>query len=294
MSNEFTTEDFASMLCEMENEQKKGTFVSPYWKPANEGTYPLRIITPLKQFGEKLFYEKHKMHYINNRAYFCLNQTLKDKNGNVHEACSCPICNRSKAIYNTSQRGTEDWTIAGQLRAKDRYVSRIIVRGKKTADGADDEAKPEFWEFGSKIYEYFFNMIKSGQSGNFLSLKDGRDYNLSKKGTGRNTDYGASSLSFQQTPIFSDPNKLKQLLEYLPKMEYSQLVEFVSPEEMQNALNEMFSSPAEQFTSGGASATEQAIPSSESPYLDVGASSVSPVQEPVAEPNNIDDLLNMI
>ena len=71
-------------------------------------------------------------------------------------------------------------------------------------------------------------------------------------------------------------------------------VKFVSPEEMQNALNEMFSSPAEQFTNGGASATEQAIPSSESPYLDVGASSVSPVQEPVAEPNNIDDLLNMI
>ena len=74
-------------------------------------------------------------------------------------------------------KGTEEWDLAGKLRAKDRYVCRVIVRGKTTADGQDDETKPEFWEFGTKIHGYFFDQIKLGEAGNFLSLKDeGRDY----------------------------------------------------------------------------------------------------------------------
>ena len=178
MENVFTDEDFSSMLGEMENEKAASTFKSPYWKPANEGTYQIRLITPLKQFKERLFYEKHRMHYINNRAYYCLNQTLKDKYGNIHEAEACPICAKTKQLYNIATKGTEEWNIAGSLRAKDRYVARVIVRGKKNQDGSDDETKPEFWEFGSKIHEYFFTQVKIGEVGNFLSLKDGRDYNL--------------------------------------------------------------------------------------------------------------------
>lgn len=247
-TNEFTNEDFNSMLAEIENEKNAGTFKSPYWKPANEGTYQVRIITPLKQFGEKLFYEKHKMHYIGQKGFYCLNQTLKDKNGNIHEAENCPICNKSKAIYNSSSRGTEEWNVAGSLRAKDRYVSRIIVRGKTTQDGQDDETKPEFWEFGTKIHGYFFDQIKLGEAGNFLSLKDGRDYNLVKKGTGRNTDYSGSCLSMKQSPVFSDVERLKKLMEHLPKMEYSQLVEFVSADEMKNALNEYFNGGSQEST----------------------------------------------
>lgn len=297
MSTEFTNEDFASMLNAMEDEKSAGTFKSLYWKPANEGTYQLRIITPLKQFGEKLFYEKHKMHYVGQRAYFCLNQELKDKNGNIHEAANCPICNKSKQLYNGSQKGTEEWTIAGSLRAKDRYVSRVIVRGKKTKDGQDDETKPEFWEFGTKIHGYFFDQIKLGEAGNFLSLKDGRDYNLVRKGTGRNTDYSGSCLSMKTSPVFSDVEKLKKLMEVLPNMDYSQLVEFVSPEEMTNALNEMFNVPAQ---------TEEKVMIGEPPKpifggaddpLDPLASStvnVSVKEENTPPQDDIDQLLSMI
>jgi hypothetical protein len=287
MSNEFTNEDFASLANEMEKEASAGSFQSPYWKPANEGTYQLRIITPLKQFGEKLFYEKHKMHYVNSRAYFCLNQTLKDKNGNIHEAEACPICAKSKQIYNSSTKGTEEWNIAGSLRAKDRYVSRVIVRGKKTKDGTDDETKPEFWEFGSKIHGYFFDQIKLGEAGNFLSLKEGRDYNLVKKGTGRNTDYSGSCLSMKQSAVFTDVEKLKKLMECLPKMEYSQLVEFVSADEMRNALNEMFNSSNKEEVSAP---EVDSLDSYSQP-----AESVAPVASTNSAPeNDIDALLDMI
>ena len=287
MSNDFTNEDFNSMLKEMEDEKNSGTFQSPYWKPANEGTYQLRIITPLKQFGEKLFYEKHKMHYIGNKAFYCLNQTLKDKNGNIHEAEACPICAKSKQLYNSSTKGTEEWKIAGDLRAKDRFVSRVIVRGKKTKEGEDDETKPEFWEFGTKIHGYFFDQIKLGEAGNFLSLKDGRDYNLVKKGTGRNTDYSGSCLSMKQSAIFTDTEKLKKLLEHLPQMEYSQLVEFSTAEDMKSAMNEALSEEA---------AAENPVPA---PVSDIDvysqpAESVAPQTEEAPKTENIDDLLKMI
>ena len=283
MSNEFTNDDFQSMIFEMEIEKNASTFKSPYWKPAAEGTYQLRIITPLKQFGEKLFYEKHKMHYLGQRGYYCLNQTLKDKNGNVHEPEQCPICAKSRALYNASTKGTEEWDLAGKLRAKDRYVCRVIVRGKTTADGQDDETKPEFWEFGTKIHGYFFDQIKLGEAGNFLSLKDeGRDYNLVKKGSGRNTDYSGSCLSMKQTPIFTDVEKLKKLLEYLPKMEYSQLVEFVSADELKNALNDMLNGPAAAVEENNNISTTETV-------------SVNPTT-PAAEEKveDIDALLNMI
>ena len=283
MSNEFTNDDFQSMIFEMENEKNASTFKSPYWKPAAEGTYQLRIITPLKQFGEKLFYEKHKMHYLGQRGYYCLNQTLKDKNGNVHEPEQCPICAKSRALYNASTKGTEEWDLAGKLRAKDRYVCRVIVRGKTTADGQDDETKPEFWEFGTKIHGYFFDQIKLGEAGNFLSLKDeGRDYNLVKKGSGRNTDYSGSCLSMKQTPIFTDVEKLKKLLEYLPKMEYSQLVEFVSADELKSALNDMLNGPAAAVEENNNISTTETV-------------SVNPTT-PAAEEKveDIDALLNMI
>ncbi len=284
MSNEFTNDDFQSMISEMENEKNASTFKSPYWKPAAEGTYQLRIITPLKQFGEKLFYEKHKMHYLGQRGYYCLNQTLKDKNGNVHEPEQCPICAKSRALYNASTKGTEEWDLAGKLRAKDRYVCRVIVRGKTTADGQDDETKPEFWEFGTKIHGYFFDQIKLGEAGNFLSLKDeGRDYNLVKKGSGRNTDYSGSCLSMKQTPIFTDVEKLKKLLEYLPKMEYSQLVEFVSADELKNALNDMLNGPA-------AAAVEENNNISTTETVSVNPT--TPAAEEKVE--DIDALLNMI
>jgi len=286
MDNVFTDDDFSSMLGEMENEKAASSYKSPYWKPTTEGMQQIRLITPLKQFNEKLFYEKHRMHYVNGHAYYCLNQELKDKNGVVHQPCACPICAKSKQLYNIATKGTEEWNIAGSLRAKDRYVARIIVRGKKNQDGSDDETRPEFWEFGSKIHGYFFDQIKLGEVGNFLSLKDGRDYNLVKKGTGRNSDYSASCLSMKQTPVFTDVEKLKKLMEYLPKMEYSQLVEFVSADEMKKALDEMFNENSEEKSLE--TAVDSAIDS---------AINVAPTQAPTeekSEDTDIDALLGMI
>jgi hypothetical protein len=249
MSNEFTNDDFMAMKQAMEREQKKSQFQTLYWQPPAEGTHQIRLITPLKQFNEEIFYEKHRIHYISGKPVMCLNQTLKDKNGNVHEAEECPICAKVRKLYKLSEENSEERKVASSISAKDRFVSRIIVRGKKNSEGQDDEVKPEFWEFGKKLHGYFFDQINLGQAGNFLSLKDGRDFNLVKKGTGRNTDYSSSCLSMQTSSIFPkspaeplslDAEKTKKLLDYLSNMEYSQLVEFKSYDEVTKILDEFF------------------------------------------------------
>lgn len=246
MSVEFGTSDISAMIAEMENEDAAGKFVSKYWSPKKEGVTKIRFLPQLKSFGEKLFYQKHMIHYINGRPYMCLSQTLTDKDGNLHEAETCPFCKKSKQLYSTSERDTPEWKLAGELRAKERFVSRIIVRGKQDNDGNDIEFKPEFYEFGSKIRDMIKAALTSGEYGQPFDLKAGRDFNLSKKGQKKNTDYSGSMFSGNQSPIFSESAKLKALLEELPKMNYNQLVEFESSESLEKVLREYLSDEPEE------------------------------------------------
>ena len=236
-SVEFATSDVSSLLASMNEEDSSG-FESKTWNPKGDGTTKIRFLPQLKTFGERNFYRKHKIHYINGIPYFCLNQTLTDKDGNVHEAETCPLCKKASALYNVSTRGTPEWDLAGSIRAKERFITRIIVRGNKEKDGTDIEYKPQFYEFGVKIRDMIKSALETGEYGNPLDLKAGRDFSLAKHGQKRNTSYDGSMFSVNQTPIFSDSTKLKALLEELPKMDYSQLVEFKTPAELQKVLND--------------------------------------------------------
>ena len=245
---EFGTSDVSALLAEMDNEESTGKAMSLYWTPKNEGTTAIRFLPQLKTFNEKLFYQKHRIHWVGGKSYYCLNQTLVDKDGNLHEAESCPFCTKSKQLYNSSERGSEEWSLAGELRAKDRYASRIIVRGKKDKDGNDTEFKPEFYEFGSKIHEMIKQTLVLGECGDVFSLKEGRDFNLSKKGVKKNTDYSGSTFSMKQSPIFTDVTKLKALMAELPKMEYKQLVTFETKETLENVLKEYLGESKEEVS----------------------------------------------
>ena len=140
MSNDFSNDDYNAMLQAMEKEEKENKGNLLYWNPKNEGEYPIRFISPLKTFNEIMFYQRHKIHYINKKPYFCLNQTLTDKNGVVHEAEECPICKKKNALYALSTgKESEEAKLASSISAKDRYVSRVVVRGLKDDKGNDIE-----------------------------------------------------------------------------------------------------------------------------------------------------------
>lgn len=300
MEIEFGNDEVASMLDAMKQEDEAGKFSSKYWSPKKEGITKIRFLPRLNNFGEKLFYQKHMVHYINGRPYMCLEQTLTDKDGNVHQAETCPFCQKSKQLYKASN-GDRDhpdpaWKMAGELRAKERYVSRVIVRGNKNDKEEDIEWKPEFYEFGKGIREMVIAAIESGEYGNPLDLKAGRDFSINKKGQKKQTKYDGSMFSGNSTPVFNDATKLKALLAELPKMEYKQLVEFETAEELTKALKEYMNggSSEEDDSSKEKEVEETAISFDEMDNAVYGSKPSKVEDEPADESEDIDALLDSI
>lgn len=300
MEIEFGNDEVASMLDAMKQEDEAGKFSSKYWSPKKEGITKIRFLPRLNNFGEKLFYQKHMVHYINGRPYMCLEQTLTDKDGNVHQAETCPFCQKSKQLYKASN-GDRDhpdsaWKMAGELRAKERYVSRVIVRGNKNDKEEDIEWKPEFYEFGKGIREMVIAAIESGEYGNPLDLKAGRDFSINKKGQKKQTKYDGSMFSGNSTPVFNDATKLKALLAELPKMEYKQLVEFETAEELTKALKEYMNggSSEEDGSPKEKEVEETAISFDEMDNAVYGSKPSKVEDEPADESEDIDALLDSI
>lgn len=203
-----------------------------FWRPGSDkqGKFPIRILPPMKKNGEKVFYFAHKTHFINGIPYECLNQTITDKDGNVHQATSCPVCNYVSKLYSSSERDSDEWKLAGELKARKRYVSRIIVRGK------EDEAEPEFYEYGIRIWDKLFNILTESDFGNILDPKNGRDFILHKTGTGRNSNYDSSVPSANTSPVFENKDDMVKAFSKATEMKYGDLVEMRSAEEMEKAL----------------------------------------------------------
>lgn len=205
---------------------------SRFWRPGSkkEGKFPIRILPPMKKNDEKVFYFSHKTHYIDNIPYECLNQTVMDKNGELHQPESCPICNFVSKLYNSSERDSDEWKLASNLKARKRFISRIVVRGK------EDETIPEFYEYGPRIWEKLFNILTESEFGNIVDPREGRDFIIYKSGTGRDSNYDSSIPSLDKTPIFSDKADLVKVLGKATEMKYGDLIEFRTAEELSDAL----------------------------------------------------------
>jgi hypothetical protein len=217
----------------IENMKKDKDKPKKFWTPASdkEGSYPLRILPRIKDKGEKLFYFHHRVHWINNVAYECLKQDIPyGKDGTLHESEKCPVCDFVQKLYSTSERDTEEWSLAGQLKAQDRFIYRVIVRG------SEDETKPVFYEAGKTVQEILFHIIAESDFGNITDLKNGRDFLLDKKGTKRMSNYKTSSPSAKETPVFTDVNKIRALIENMKQMDYSPLIEFSTFDQLKTVL----------------------------------------------------------
>lgn len=233
--SDFDNQEYSEMLDAMkeDKENQKGA-KKKYWSPPSdkEGTFTIRILPPIKKNGEKRFYFSHSTHWINRTPYECLNQHLVDKYGNEHEPEKCPACEYAKKLFNTSERDSDEWRLASSISAKPRYVYRVIVRGK------DDETQPEFYETGKTVFNLLFHIMTETDYGIIVDPKNGRDFNLTKNGTGRRSRYDQSLPAAEKTPLFKDSDKFKAVIKNMQKLEYSSLIEFSSKKEMNNAIKE--------------------------------------------------------
>ena len=238
------SEETKRMIEEMKKE-KEGTNNRNYWAPPSkeEGSFTIRILPPLTPNNETKFYFTHNVHWVDGTPYECLDQTIVDKNGNTHNAETCPICAFTRKLYKTAERGDPEWKLAGELNKKARRISRVIVRG------TEDEATPVFYEYGPTIFNILFHIMTETDFGNIVDGAKGRDFNLNKVGTGRRSRYETSTPAAQATPIFEDPKKLKEALTKAKDMKYNSHIEFRSADELRRALSEFLDikEPSENF-----------------------------------------------
>jgi hypothetical protein len=238
-------QEWKEMIEEMKDEKSNSTSSKRYWSPPSkeEGEFPIRFLPPLKPLGEKKFYFHHLTHWIDGQPYECVEQESVDRHGNRHAAEMCPVCQFVKKLYKAAERDSAEWKLAGDLKAKDRYIYRIIVRNK------EDETIPEFYESGQQIFDVLFHIITETDFGIIVDPKNGRDFILTKKGEGRRSRYDTSLPSNKETPIFKEVEKLKTVLENAVKMEYSSLIEFKTSKELKSVL--------ESYISGDSPTKEQ-------------------------------------
>jgi len=201
-----------------------------------EGTKTIRILPPLTKKGEKKFYFPHRVHWIDGQPYEALDQTIVDAEGNIiHEATVDPVQQYVKKLYRVAQKGSDEYKVAGALNAKQRYISRIIVRN---SEDRSSELQPVFYEYGPTIYNMIYHIMTETDFGIIVDPKNGRDFNLTKVGTGRQSRYETSTPSATVSPIFSDAESLRTLFENAYKMDYVKLLEIPTAEQKQEALNE--------------------------------------------------------
>lgn len=213
-------------LNDMVNEIEKTT-AKKFWRPTLPKTN-VRILPPIKANQERLPFISHKVHWINGQPYECLNQTMVDKNGEMHTATECPICKMAKQLY--AAKTDEAMALAKQISAKTRYVARIIVRDDKTLGDT-----PVFYELPFSIYDKFKNAIASKEWGSLVGPMDGRDLEIVKNGEGKYTNYDASSFKPVTSKIFEDTTHMVEILQQAKDMSYNSLISFQDAETLKAA-----------------------------------------------------------
>ena len=208
-----------------------------FWRPEKDRTV-IRILPPINQNGEKLFYFNHRVHWINRMPYECLNQTLTDKDGTLHQAEACPICTLAKTLYKMGDSDAEALQMAKDISAKTKPVVRIIVRG-----GAD-EGTVYFYELPFKVHQYLISNISSGDWGSVVHPIQGRDFILGRTGKGKTTDYSTSSLSPKVTPIFTDKERMLETLKEAMGKKYSSLITFQTIDSLKSVVQDLGSVPS--------------------------------------------------
>lgn len=213
---------------QMIDEVEKST-VKKFWRPTKPKT-TVRILPPLKKNKEALPYFEHRVHWIGNQPYECLNQTMVDKDGNMHNAEPCPICKMVKALYNS--KSEDAIALAKQISAKTRYVARIVVRGE------EGTKSPVFYELPFKVYDDLKAKIVSKEWGSIVGPLNGRDLDIIKTGEGRFTRYDTSSFKPSETKIYDSSEEIVSMLNEANDMSYNSLISFSDPDSMKSASME--------------------------------------------------------
>ena len=217
----------------------KGNEKSKDYLKLEEGDTTIRILPspdgdPFKQFF---------FHYgIGEGSFLC-----PKRNG---EGAKCAVCDFVHSLY---QEGTDDSKKqAKDLRAKERYFSNVIVRGKE-AEGS------KVFGYGKQLYEKLIKLVLNPEYDDITDVDNGIDLMLSyTNASGADFAKTECTPSRKNSPVLKDKKEVKKLLDGMKNI--ASLHTKKTSEEAKAILDAHLQDP---FSSGnvrqGSTSTETAI-----------------------------------
>lgn len=171
------------------------------WKP-QEGENRIRIV-PLVGHADNPFIEAY-FHYLANKTYLSP-LTFGEAD---------PIEEFAQSLRAGGNLSKEDWAQTKKFVPKLRTFAPVVVRGKES-EGV------RFWGFGKTTYQELLGYIADPEYGDIVDPTLGRDIKVDfVPGEKSPTKFPQTTIkiSTKQTPITSDKDLLKKILEIQPNL----------------------------------------------------------------------------
>lgn len=171
-------------------------FSDKFWRPKELGTYKVRVVPSMydkdNPFTELAFHTKI-------RKYPILALTNLGKQDPVEELRA--------QLYKSSDKA--DWSLAGKLSPRVRYVVPVIVRG-------EEEKGVRLWEISQTVYKAFLQLAADDEIGDFTDVTDGIDITVERSQGAQYIETGIRA-SRKNSPLSDDATLVQKWLTEQPK-----------------------------------------------------------------------------
>ena len=105
--------------------------------------------------------------------------------------------------------GKDNWSMSGKLTPRVRYFAPVIVRG-------EEEKGVRLWAFGVSMYKTLLQLAAEDEIGDYTDIENGIDLIITKV-NGSPFPETSVMAKRQNSPLSTDPKKVKEWLEDQPK-----------------------------------------------------------------------------
>lgn len=166
-----------------------------FWRPKELGTYKIRIL-PSKYQKDDPFTELYFHTRI--RKYPILALTSFGQQD--------PVEDFRKILYSTNSK--DNWSLAGKLSPKPRYVMPIVVRG-------EEDKGVRLWEVSQTVYKALLKLASDEEIGDFTDVANGLDMTVERS---QGTQFIEISVraARKNSPVSDDPKLVEKWLNEQP------------------------------------------------------------------------------
>ena len=176
--------------------QQKSDKKELFWKPT-VGKQVIRIVP--NKFNKSYPFTELKFYYGIGDKNVMISPTNFGEND--------PIYDFVRELYKTNNK--DNWALAKQLKAKNRYFAPVVVRG-------EEDKGVRLWQFGTLVFKELLAIASDEEIGDYTDVYSGRDITVDTVGpevTGTRYNKSSVRVKIKQTPLSEDKTQVESFLE---------------------------------------------------------------------------------